>query len=231
MRTRIQLEPGYVLSAKPYTESSLLLEVFTRGHGRSGLVARGARGAKSRSRALLQVLRPLLLSWTEAGELGTLTGVEAPEPPPILGGERVFYGWYLNELLLKLLQRHDPHPQLYQAYAATLVQLAGEQSEKALRLFEKSLLAETGYGLHLPEALDPDAHYRLDEDGTPLPASPGASSIRGSSLRALAEERLETPQELADARRILRAALQRQLAGRELETPKLMRQMRSVIND
>lgn len=231
MRLRVQLEPGYVLNAKPYTESSLLLEVFTREHGRAGLVARGARGPKSKTRALLQPLQPLLLSWNEAGELGTLTAVEGNGAPPLFDGERVFYGWYLNELLLKLLQRRDPHPQLYEAYATALARLAGEGAEVALRLFEKALLAETGYGLHLPDDLDAGAYYWLDADlGTQL-ASPGHGSYPGASLLALAEERLETPQALADARRILRAALDRQLAGRELETPKLMRQMRSFIND
>ena len=230
-RARVQLEPGYVLSAKPYTESSLLLEVFTRNHGRAGLVARGARGPKSKTRALLQVLQPLLLSWTESGDLGTLTGVEADGAVPPLSGERVFYGWYLNELLLRLLQRHDPHPQLYATYAVTLGQLADAQAEAALRLFERDLLTETGYGLHLPDALDTSLHYRFDRESGPAPAPPGPASVSGASLIALEQGRLETPQALTDARKILRAALARQLGGRELETPKLMRQMRSLIHD
>ena len=228
MRARIQLEPGYVLSAKPYTESSLLLEVFTRNHGRAGLVARGARGPKSKTRALLQVLQPLLLSWTESGELGTLTAAEAGGVMPPLPGERVFYGWYLNELLLRLLHRRDPHPQLYDAYATTLAQLADTQAETALRLFERDLLTEIGYGLHLPDAPDPTLHYRYDGDAEPRPAPPGPASVSGASLIALEQGLLETPQALADARKILRAALARQLGGRELETPKLMRQMRNL---
>lgn len=231
MRARVQLEPGYVLNAKPYTESSLLLEVFTRDHGRAGLVARGARGPKSKTRALLQPLQPLLLSWTEAGEVGTLTAVEAAGAPPPLSGERVFYGWYLNELLLKLLQRRDPHPQLHAIYADALQCLGGEGAEIALRLFERALLAETGYGLHLPADLEPGRHYRYDGDTAPQPAPPGAGSVSGASLIALEQGRLDTPQVLADARRILRAALARQLGGRELETPRLMRQMRSLIHE
>lgn len=226
MGTRVSLEPGYVLSAKPYTESSLLLEVFTREHGRAGLVARGARRPKSKTRALLQVLQPLLLSWIESGELGTLTAVEAQSAGAPLKGERVFYGLYINELLLKLLQRRDPHPHLFVAYVTALAQLAGEHAEAALRLFEKSLLAETGYGLHLPDDLHADQHYRLDDHG-PHPATSGPGTFAGASLLALARDELQTPQALADARKILRAALQRVLGGRELETPKMLRALRA----
>lgn len=225
-RARVQLEPGFVLNARPYSDSSLLLEVFTREQGRSGLVARGARGAKSKTRALLQMLQPLLLSWTESGELGTLTAVEAAGPPLPLSGERVFYGWYLNELLLKLLQRRDPHPLLFDAYQAALRNLAGPGAEAALRIFEKNLLAEIGYGLHLDDALDADGHYRVDADGALQACGPSPASYSGASLSALAQERLDTPQALADARRILRAALRTQLGGRELETPKMLRELR-----
>ena len=83
---RHQLEPAYVLHARPYRESSLILEVFSRQHGRVGLVARGARGAKSRWKSVLQPFRPLLLSWTQRGEMGTLTGADQVASPPALAG-------------------------------------------------------------------------------------------------------------------------------------------------
>lgn len=225
-RARVQLEPGYVLSAKPYGDSSLLIEIFTPAHGRLGLVARGARGPKSRTRVLLQMLQPLLLSWIEGGELGTLSAVEAHGHPPDLAGERVFYGWYLNELLLKLVQRRDPHPQLFDAYVEALQRIAGEHAQAGLRFFEMRLLAETGYGLHLDDDIDAATHYRLDADGALRAAPASASSYSGASLMALAQDRLDTPQALADARKILRAALRLQLGGRELETPKMLRELR-----
>lgn len=226
-RARVHLEPGYVLNAKPYSDTSLLLEVFTREHGRVGLIARGARGAKSKTRALLQALQPLLLSWSESGELGTLTAVESQGMPLPLLGERVFYGWYVNELVLKLLERRDPHPQIYQAYADALPQLAGEKAEAVLRIFEKRLLAGTGYGLHLPDDLHPQQHYRMDAELGPLPAAAGPTTVAGDSLLALAQEHLETPQALADARKILHAALKRQLGGKELNTPRMLRELRA----
>ena len=113
---RIELEPGWLLSQKPYRETSELLEVLTLRHGRVGLVARGLRGPRARQRGIVGLFRPLLLSWLEKGELGTLTAVEADGPELLLPGERLIHGWYLNELLLKLLQRHDPHPDLLADY-------------------------------------------------------------------------------------------------------------------
>jgi DNA repair protein RecO (recombination protein O) len=228
-RARVQLEPGYVLNARPYSDSSLLVEAFTRGHGRIGLIARGARGPRSKTRALLQALQPLLLSWTQSGELGGLTGVEAAGPPLPLSGERVFFGWYVNELVLKLLQRQDPHPVLFETYALTLAQLAGAEAEPALRIFEKRLLDELGYGLQLPDDLLPDQHYRYDWAEGPLPVPPGPASFAGASLIALAGESLDTAQAQADARRLLKTALQHQLGGKTLETPAMLRQMRGAL--
>src|SRR3546814_20495683 len=117
MRTRVVLEPAYLLNRRLYQDSSLLLEAYTRNHGRVGLVARGARGPKSKLRGVLQTFSPLLLSWSTTGELGTLTGAEAAGPPLLLSGERIFHGWYLHELLMRLLPRQDPHPALFEAYA------------------------------------------------------------------------------------------------------------------
>jgi DNA repair protein RecO (recombination protein O) len=208
-----------------------LLEVLSANHGRVGLVARGARGPRSRLRGVLQPFAPLLLSWTEAGELGTLIAAESAGPAPVLEGERIFHGWYLNELLLKLTGRHDPHPQLYRDYATALQWLPGERGEAALRIFEKRLLAESGYGLPLGGELEPRRRYRFDLEQGARPAADadreaGHSLYWGASLIALEQERLETREALLDARKLLRAALQRQLGGRELETPRLLRALR-----
>lgn len=226
-RARIALTPGHVLSTRPYQDSSLLLEIFSRDHGRVGLVARGARGPRSRYRALLQPLQPLLLAWTEAGGLGTLTGAEADGAPCVLPGESVFYAWYVNELLLKLVQRHDPHPALYEPYTRTLAGLGGPQAEALLRYFELDLLAELGYALWWPEELVPGAHYHFDPEHGPRPAAPGEGTYAAEILLALAARRLQGAAELAAARRLLRQALQVQLQGRELETPRLLRALRA----
>ncbi|HEY1078219.1 MAG TPA: DNA repair protein RecO, partial [Fontimonas sp.] len=202
------------------------IEAYSVGHGRIGLVARGARGPKSKLRGVLQLFAPLLLSWTQRGELGSLTAAEAQAPPVALGGERIFYGWYLNELLLRLLQRHDPHPALYAIYATLLPELAGSEAnaQAALRVFEKRLLSELGYGLLLPDSIEPERCYSYDPERGPQPAAKG---IAGTSLIALREERLEDDTARQDARRLLRDALRRQLGGKELQTATLLRDMRA----
>ena len=226
---RVQLEPGYILNARPYNDTSLLVEAFTREHGRVGFVARGARGAKSKTRALLQPLQPLLLSWMQSGELGGLTGVEAAGPPLPISGERVFYGWYVNELILKLLQRQDPHPALFETYAVTLTQLADVEAERALRIFEKHLLDDLGYGLQLPDDIEPGQHYRYDWAEGPVPAPAGPSTFLGAHLIALAQETLDSAESQLQARRLLRAAIQNQLGSKTLETPAMLRELRSSL--
>lgn len=152
MHVMTQLEPAYVLHHRPYRDSSLILDVMTAAHGRIALVARGARRPKSRLHGTLQPFQPLLASWIMRGDLGTLTAAEARDGGG-LRGRVLISGFYVNELLMRLLHRHDPHPRLFTAYEAVLRDLAAAPSgaphageQPALRLFEMALLRETGYG-------------------------------------------------------------------------------------
>ena len=149
---RINLQPAYVLHSRPYRDSSLLLETFTAEQGRLGLVARGARrrARGGSAAALLQPFTPLLLSFSGRSELKTLTAMESVGSALALRGDRLYSGMYLNELLVRLLHRHDPHPQLFAAYGEALAGLAGaSQSDEVLRSFELTLLGELGYSLDL----------------------------------------------------------------------------------
>ena len=110
------IQSGYILHSRPYRDTSSLLEVFTREHGRIGLVARGARGPKSKLRSVLQPFQPVLLSWLARGDLGTLTDAEPQGISHALAGRALLSGYYLNELLQRLTHRHDSHPVLYDAY-------------------------------------------------------------------------------------------------------------------
>ena len=225
-RARIQLTPGHVLRTQPYRDTSLLVEAWTYHHGRVGLIARGSRAPRSRTRALLQPFQPLLLSWNEQGDLGALTGVEADGHAAALPGEAIFSGWYLNELLIRLLPRHDPHPDLYADYVVALAQLPSAL-EAALRIFEKNLLTELGYGLQLDDDLDPATPYRYDTELGPVVADIGdGDAYAGSSLIALRDEQLDDETALRDARRLLRAPLRRLLGDKPLETARLLRQIR-----
>ncbi len=228
-RARIQLTPGHVLRIQPYRDTSLLVEAWTLDHGRVGLVARGVRGPKSRTRALLQIFQPLLLSWNEQGDLGTLTAVESAGAATQLHGEAVFSGWYLNELLLRLLQRHDPHPPLYTEYRIALDGL-GDHLEASLRVFENQLLTELGYGLQLPDDLDVQQHYRYDPEHGPMRAEAELPGVyAGAALIALRDAAFAgcDRRVLRDAQRLLRAQLAPLLGERELEASRLLRALRA----
>jgi DNA repair protein RecO (recombination protein O) len=149
---RVQLQDGYVLHTRPYRDSSLLVEFFSREYGRVSLVARGAKGRKTRGgsvAALLQPFQAVRCAWTGRGELKTLTGCE-PAGGSGLSGKALFSGLYVNELLVRLLHHEDPHQSLFDHYQQVLQDLqSGQGEELALRPFEFALLEELGYGFAL----------------------------------------------------------------------------------
>jgi DNA repair protein RecO (recombination protein O) len=232
---RVELEPAFILHHRPFRDTSLLLEVFSRNHGRVGLVARGARGPRSRLRGVLQPFRPLLLSWQLRGELGTLTGAEpaghaAPGPA---GGDALLALYYLNELLLRLTARLDPQAEIYQSYAAAFAAIAaGEPLAPSLRRFEKRLLDALGYGPDLVrdaagQPVEATASYRYDPAVGLAACRPDAGgALLGASLLALAGDRLADARALADARRLLRAALDAHLDGRPLKSREMLSRLR-----
>ena len=232
---RTHLTPGYILHHIPYRDTSRILEVLTREHGRLSLFARGVRGPKSKLAAALQPFQLLLLSWSGRGEAPQLTGAELSGAPATgsLPASYLLACFYLNELVLKLTTRHDPHPSLFDAYTHVLERFkAGSALEPGLRIFEKRLLGELGYGLDLTSECQTGrriaarGYYRF-RPGEGLSAAscddPGA--LPGSSLVSLHEERLASPEELADARRLLKCALEHCLEGRELATRAVAREV------
>jgi len=229
---RVLLQPAFVLHRRPYLNTSLLLEAFAREHGRLALVARGAMASRSRLKGLLQPFAPLLLSWSGAGELATLTAAEEAGHPVTLPPNRVLAGLYVNELLVRLLPRHDAQPGLFDAYGRLLAELAVESGEEpALRRFEKTLLDDLGYGLTLDrEAVGgtpivAEAHYRYVLDRGPLAAGDTRIGvpISGRGLLALRDGDLTDPAVLAEIKRLTRAALAEQLRGQTLKTRALYR--------
>jgi DNA repair protein RecO (recombination protein O) len=231
---RVALTPGYLLHHRPWRDTSRILEVLTREHGRLTLFARGVRGPRAKLAAVLQPFQLLLLSWSGAGEAAQLTGAERALTPVPLSQPCLLAGFYLNELLLKLTTRHDALPELFDQYHATLEQLRGGAAlAPALRLFEKRLLEVLGYGLDLAtEArsglpIRPDAYYEFHPGLGLLPARAGAArALCGQSVLSLACERLPGEREIEDARRLLQAALAACLEGRPLATPLVARAMK-----
>jgi len=231
---RVQLTPGYLLHHRPWRDTSRILEVFSREHGRLTLFARGVRGPGARLSAVLQPFQRLLLSWSGRGEAPQLTGAErAAQDSPLPAGA-VLAAFYLNELLLRLTTRHDALPELFDRYHGTLEQLRrGAPLEPCLRIFEKRLLELLGYGLDLgAEAasgtpLAPGRYYDFRPGVGLVPAAArSARALSGRSLLSLAGETLSGARELEDARRLLQAALGACLEGRPLSTRTVAKSMK-----
>ena len=192
--TRVELEPAWVLHTRQYRETSMMLEVFTPGSGRIGLVARGARRPKSPLRALLRPFEPLVLSWSGRGDLATLQQAERTGPGVTLRDAGLAAGFYANELLIRLLERRDPHPLLFAHYSALLEELVSpERIEPGLRNFEIALLTELGFGLnlghsaqdHTPLDKEKNYEYQLERGVVPVAMEIGGLVFKGSVLLAI----------------------------------------------
>ena len=223
---RIQLTPGYILHHRPYRDTSRILEIVTRDHGRLTLFARGVRGPKAKLASILQPFQMLLFSWTGRGEGAQLTGAESAQAAPPLPPACLMAAFYLNELLMKLTTRHDPLPLLFDTYHAALEGLRqGAALEPQLRVFEKRLLEALGYGLdldaeaHTGKRIEPDEYYHFrPEQGLIATVADAAGALAGHSVIGLANEHLAGARELEDAKRLLQAALAQCLEGRPLAT-------------
>ncbi len=233
---RIDLEAVFLLHARPYRESSQLIDVFAQNHGRVGLVARGSRRPKSRWKSILRPFQPMHMSWSGRGTLQTLRAAEATSPPLPFTGMHLMAGYYMNELLIALLHRCDPHPDLFAHYGAALATLAaGEELEPTLRRFELALLAETGYGLVTDcdaaegQPLRSDHWYEYFVDQGPVPVADdrasGALVFRGADLTAIGNGEFDRPERLSLAKRLLREKLDWCLGGRPLKTRQVIASM------
>jgi DNA repair protein RecO (recombination protein O) len=233
---RVESQPAYILHTRAWRETSLLLEAFTRDYGRVGLVARGVRSARARlPRSALEPLQPLQLGWSGRGELQTLTAAEPVRNPPALRGDTLMSAMYVNELMVRLTARDDPHPELFERYAALLDELAATRSLAwSLRRFERDLLAATGYALQLEtEAesgapVEPAQAYDYVPELGPVVAVGSAGSgarVRGSALLALAADTMpRDAEDLAALRRLMRTLIGVQVGERGLQSWRVLAQ-------
>jgi len=229
---RITLQPAFVLHYRPYRETSLLVDLLTRDHGRIALISRGIRKNHSPLKALLQPFNSLFVSWQGKTELMTLTAAEPNGIHKPLNGSCLLSGLYINELLMRLLQKHDPCPNLYTIYQQTLVELqAPVLHQRILRLFEKKLLEELGYGLQLDHEIDTgiplkeDKRYRYHAELGFKPDEHGDEAshllFSGKSLIALAKEQLTDLECLREIKRLMRLVLTPLLGTQPLYSRKL----------
>ena len=237
---RVLLEPAYLLHHRPWSDTSRILELMTRNHGRVTLFARGARRPGSPLRGVLQPFVPLLVSWSGRADGGTLTGAEIGGALQPLPPAQLMSGFYLNELLLHLLPREDRHERVFDAYTTAIGRLAGAVDHRPLRVFELVLLEELGYGLELAheaaggEPLEPERYYHFQAGRGLLAvrdAAGGADSFRGSDLLAAASGDFDRPAALAAAKRVLRAAIGHCLDGRGLHSREVMLALRQREQD
>jgi DNA repair protein RecO (recombination protein O) len=235
-RHKVDGQPAFVLHAYPYSETSLIVDVFSRDHGRLALLARGARRPRSVMRGVLLAFQPLELGWAGRGEVPTLMKAEWQGGQPLLAGKSLFCGYYLNELLMQLLPREDTHTRLFSVYAETLRRIADGAHESALRCFERALLQELGYGLTLESdaagtAVDAGAHYAYEIERGPvrLP-SPGSSTlaVSGRTLIDLAREDFSDPRSLAEAKQLMRTLIGHYTGGKTLASRRIFRELQEL---
>lgn len=233
---RYAAEPAFVLHARAYRETSLLVEMLSEAHGRIGVLARGVRGPRRHVlRAALQPLQHVRFDASQRGELAQLQGAEALDAAPLLHGDAALAAFYVNELVLRLAPRHDPLPDLYDAYARARERLRGEAADRTaiawlLRRFERDLLDALGVGMACDldgdgASIDPAARYRLDPEHGPrrlLQDRGREASATGAALLALAEDRRPEEEDLAGLRRALRAVLSHHLGARPLKSWELL---------
>jgi DNA repair protein RecO (recombination protein O) len=242
MRHRAEQEPAFVLHSYPYKESSLIVEAFTRHRGRVGLLARGARRPRSAIRGTLLAFHPLRLSWSASAELGTLIAAEWAGGQPALSGMALMCGFYVNELLLRLLPREDAHEALFDAYALAVMRLgAGVEPSGLLRGFELRMLRELGYappldrdaGSGLP--VQPEARYAYVPERGPLAladAGPGEAdtefTVSGRTLLDMSREDFTRQETRDEARRLMRRLIAVRLSGQTLHTSDMLRELQDL---
>jgi len=254
------VDRGYVLHSYPYRETSLILQVWTEKHGRLGLVAKGARRPRSASRSVLTPFQPLVLDWFGRGELRTLKTAEPAVPATPLGGASLLSAFYLNELLLKLTTRDDPHEALFEAYDAAIGSLRAlsrasaamavaeatpqpaRDIEPVLRRFELALLKELGYAVELAREaathrpIEANLEYFYVVERGPVRASEGdaplnAIRLSGQVLIDLERGRFESPGTAAQSKQLMRLLIHHSLNGQELATRSLVRDLQRIDED
>ncbi|MGE5472568.1 MAG: DNA repair protein RecO [Bacteroidota bacterium] len=239
-RSKVDGQPAYVLHTTPFRETSLIVEIFSRDFGRMALLARGARRPRAAIRGLLMAFQPIEVAWAGKGEVLTLMKAEWQGGLPLLGGEALFCGYYLNELLMHLLPREDAHEHLFERYGEMLAKLAadpgGKEREADLRSFEKALLQELGYGLTLDRDSEgreimADAHYayRMEQGPVRLEHAEAATqTVSGKTLLDLAAEDFSDPRSRSEAKQLMRTLMSYYLAGVELATRRIFKDLQEL---
>ncbi|ENO88534.1 DNA repair protein RecO [Thauera linaloolentis] len=255
-KQRVEQQPAWVLHTYPWRETSLIVEVFSRDHGRVALVAKGARRPYSQLRGVLMAFQPLAMDWSGGGEVKTLVRAEWQGGQPLLTGRALICGYYLNELLVRLTAREDAHPRLFAAYAdATRALGRGEPESPILRRFELALLQDLGYEAGLAheadsgDAVRPEARYlyiiergpvrlealeeehRAGEDaGMPAGRADLGDQpvLAGQTLLDMAADDFSRAETLAQSKLLLRMLINHTLGGQPLQSRRVLKELQEL---
>ena len=231
---RVLQQSGYILHHRPFRDTSQILDIVTRDHGKIAVVARGSRAKKSRLAGVLRPFLPLKVSWVSKSDLGTLTGAEAAGRPAGMSGDAVYSAYYVNELLLHFLHRYDPQPEIFKLYEEVIGALAATDNVAAcLRSFELEFLSLLGYAVNLVnefgshENLHEDRYYqyRMEQGPVSIDRTDGELVFKGSVLSGIAEQRFDDAAILRAANQLLRAIIGFHLGGKELKSRKVMMEL------
>ncbi len=246
-KQRIEQQPAWVLHTLPWRETSLIVELLSRDHGRVALAAKGARRPHSVLRGVLMAFQPLLVDWSGGGEVKTLIRAEWQGGQPLLTGRALICGYYLNELLVRLTAREDPHPRIFSAYAEAVRALGrGDEPSPILRRFELALLQDLGYEAGLATEADsgaavrPEGRYlyiiergpvRLEAaEGEGIDAAALAEQplLSGQTLLDMAADDFSRAETLAQSKRLLRALINHTLGGQPLQSRRVLKELQEL---
>lgn len=228
--SRYKLHDAYILHSRPYRESSIILDLFTREYGRISVLAKGAKKNKRSQFAVLQPFTPIIVSWVGKGELHTLTNVELNGVFKYLYGTTLLCGYYVNELIMRFLDKEDPYEILYTAYSQVIVNLRlNIDVEPVLRQFECVLFQELGYGLNLilesetGKKVESTKSYYFDiEQGPVLEKLSDASMVvSGETLLSLESNNLISKKTLSESKKLMRFIINHHISGKPLKTHQL----------
>ena len=236
----IEGEPAYLIHQRPYSETSQIINLFSRHYGRVDVIAKGSKRPKSKFKSFLQPFSPILVSWSGRSQLKTLRSVDiSSSKQPNVSGKHLMSAFYLNELILSFLTTADPYPDLFDAYSLAIENLSSaDSSEIILREFEIELLTEIGYAINFrteamsSKKIEPNLLYRfVAEEGfvSSVTSSMRDTLIKGSVIHAIDQGDFSDPETLRIAKRIARKSIKYHLSGKELNTKKVVKSLKKMI--
>jgi len=234
---RVLAQPAFVLHSYPYKETSLIIDVFSRQYGRIALLAKGAKRPHSQLRGVLQTFQPLTLSWSGKSELQTLTAAEWVGGMLPLEKNGLLCGFYLNEIIIKLLNRDDPQPLLFDEYVATINQLAHVLPVPiVLRKFELNLLKMAGvvndlsYCSQQRSKVSPESYYIVDPDSGTRPASDSEVGVKvyGQTLIDMQAENYSDSTTQMQSKLLMRYLLAHHLHGAQIHTRQILMDLQNL---